>query len=113
MLYASKDHQQQADLRVLCDHLFARNDGEAREGVQLIDGAVSFDANRVFSDALAACETRLSGIATFCIDAIERDARVVEGLVVHALYVSAAKRPLPDGQGSVWHAVADLGATEP
>ena len=90
VLHAPQDHQQQSDPKADRARTISSQEttAEASESVQLINSSVSFNARRVLGDALPAREAGFAGVAAFCINAIERDTRVVESLVVHALYVT-------------------------
>lgn len=83
MLNAMEDDAEGLDFGLRLAQLIEGNAGEADGGVQLIDGAVAFDAQGVFGDALAADETGLTAIAAARVDAIESNARFEEGFLRH------------------------------
>ena len=72
--------------------------GHADEGVELVDGAVAFDAEGVLGDALAAGEMGFAFVAHFGVDAVEGDAGLVElgvghravTIVIHVAFRRAA-----------------------
>lgn len=64
---------------------FCGNAGGADEGVEFIDGAVGFDAEVVFGDALAAHEGGVAGVAGAGVDAVEGEAGLVESGFAHKI----------------------------
>lgn len=70
MLDAADHGGKQADARIVADLLLAGNERETDEGVQLVDGTVTIDTQRILGDALAAGEAGLAGIAALGVDAI-------------------------------------------
>src|SRR6266700_879285 len=56
----------------------ARYTRDPDEGIQLIHGAVSLDAQGIFRDSLTSRQGRLTFITTFGVNPIQRNSRVVE-----------------------------------
>ena len=55
-----------------------RDRGHADESVQFVDGAVALDARRILGDTLPAGQVGLALIAGLGVDAVQRQARLVE-----------------------------------
>jgi putative ABC transport system permease protein len=83
MLDAANDRGEQAHARILTALLLAGNAGESDDGVELVDGAIGFDAQRILGDALAARETGFACVTETRVNTIEGDARIVEWFVGH------------------------------
>ncbi len=92
MLDAPHDAGEQSGARIDAGRFIAGNLSEPEERVQLVDGAISFDAQRILGDALPAGEPGLSLVAGLGVNAIERKARIIEGFLVHAVMVVEASR---------------------
>ena len=58
------------------------------EGIQLVHGAVGFDARGIFRDSLPSCQGGFALVATLGVDPVERDARVIERFVRHAFMLA-------------------------
>ena len=62
---------------------FGGDAGGADEGVEFVDGAVGFDAEVIFGNALAADQSGVAGITGASIDAVEGNAGFVESGFAH------------------------------
>lgn len=87
MLDAAQDRGEQAHAGIDAAEILAGDAGQADEGVQFVDGAVGFDAEGVFGDALASGEAGFTGVAALGVDAVQREAGVIEGFFAHAFIV--------------------------
>src|SRR4029077_5382284 len=81
MLHAPQDRGQGGESRIFR----AGNRCQAHKCVQFIDGAVGFDTRRVLGDPLASYQAGFAGVASLGVDAIQRDARIVERFFAHLI----------------------------
>jgi hypothetical protein len=86
MLHPAKDLRKLAEPCGARGLLTTGHAGETDEGIQLVDGAVSFNADGILGDPLAAGQGRFAFIAALGVDPIERDPRVVKAPFRHVIH---------------------------
>ena len=84
MLDAPQNRGEQSHPCVEPTLLLARNASQADERIQLVDGPVTLDAERILGDALPAGQAGLARVSPLGVNPIQRQARVVKSFFAHA-----------------------------